>query len=192
MICVCDPVSTKSYRSNIASLCILVGNRSLNVQRPPPPLRAQQTLVIPWALYGGEAKGGGGVMQKKPKMEQDGDKRMKKGWVVIVMVVFAGSNADGAVAVSFKFHLEHPRTCFARLDRGLSLMRVRELRRRRRPEDDRPIRAGPIPGRNFRRHRVRHRMDTRSCLFRADTAADTDDDKRELRPRETKNNDKLI
>lgn len=107
----------------------------------------------------------------------------------------AGSSADGAVAVSLKFHLEHPRTCcLARLDRGPDgLLSVRELCRRRRPEDYRPIRARRG---SFRRHRVRYRMGARSCLFRADAAADTDDDKRELHPRrkkrETKNNDKLI
>lgn len=106
----------------------------------------------------------------------------------------AGSSADGAVAVSLKFHLEHPRTCcLARLDRGPGLLSVRELCRRRRPEDDRPIRARRG---SFRRHRVRYRMGTRSCLFRADAAADTDDDKRELCPRRKKkgneNNDKLI
>jgi hypothetical protein len=98
----------------------------------------------------------------------------------------AGSNADGAVAVSLKFHLEHLPTCLARLDGGLRLLRVRELRRRRRPEDDRTIRARPVCGGSFRRHRVRYRMGTRSCLFRADTAADTDDDKRELIPRRKK------
>lgn len=50
-----------------------------------------------------------------------------------------GSSADGAVAVSLKFHLvqlvhvEHP---LGRLDRALGLLRVRKLRCSRRPEDN--------------------------------------------------------
>jgi hypothetical protein len=106
------------------------------------------------------------------------------------MIVNAGSNADGAVGVSLKFHLEHPRVWLARLDRRRRLLRVRELGRRRRPEDDRSVRARAVTG-ILRRHRVRYRVGTRSCFFRADTAADTYDDKRKLRPRR-KINVKLI
>jgi hypothetical protein len=126
-------------------------------------------------------------------MEHDGDKRMnvwKRESEKIGHDRNAGSNADGAVAVSLKFHLEHPRTCcLAGLDGGPGLLSVRELRRRRRPEDDRPIRARS--GR-FRRHRVRYGIASRSCPFRADTAADTDDDKRELRPTKKKKGKRKI
>lgn len=97
----------------------------------------------------------------------------------------AGSNADGAVAVSLKFHLVHSRTCCVaglHCGLGLGLLSVRELCRRCRLEDDGPIRARCG---SFRRHRIRYRIGgIRSCAFRANTAADTDDDKRELRPRQ--------
>ena len=77
-------------------------------------------------------------------MEHDGDKWLNV-WKTKTEKIGhdrdAGSNTDGAVAVSLKFHLEHPRTCLARLDRGPGLLSVCELCRRRRPEDDRPIRA---------------------------------------------------
>lgn len=92
-----------------------------------------------------------------------------------------GSSAEGAVAVSVKFHLVHLEHPLGRLDRALGLLRVRELRRRCRPEDDRTVRAR-VPRGGFRRQRVRYRM-RRPRLFRADAAADTYDDKRELRPR---------
>jgi len=91
-------------------------------------------------------------------MEHDGDKRMnawKRETEKIGHDRDGGSSADGAVAVSLKFHLVHPRTCrLIRLHRGLGLLSVRELRRRCRPEDNRAIRARPVLG-NFRRHRIR-------------------------------------
>jgi hypothetical protein len=72
------------------------------------------------------------------------------------MMVMEGSSADGAVGVSLKFHLlhlVHPRTCrIGRLDRRVGLLRVRELRRRCRPEDNWPVRARAVPGGRLRRH----------------------------------------
>ena len=134
--------------------------------------------------YGG--KRGGGIA-KKPKMEHDEERWMnvwerEKGG----HDCDGGSSAKGAVAVSLKFNLVHlvhlrtVRSTVAWLDRSLGLLRVRELRRRCRPEDDGTIRARRVC---FRRHRIRYGMGTRSCLFRTDTAADTYDDKRELGPR---------
>lgn len=95
-------------------------------------------------------------------MEHDGEqtdgcaegRERQTGREGLVMIVNAGSNADGAVGVSLKFHLEHPRAWLARLDRRRGLLRVCELGRRRRPEDDRSVRARAVTG-SLRRHRVR-------------------------------------
>ncbi len=98
----------------------------INVQKTTP------TTDLGYPLSHGKGGGGEGVSQKKPKMEHDGDKGMnvweketdseKRGHDRD-----AGSSADGAVAVSLKFHLvhlEHLRTCLARFDRRVGLLRV--------------------------------------------------------------------
>lgn len=151
----------------------------MNVQRPPPPHLSRTTnLDFPRRCSRGGKEGG---VQKEPKIEYDSDRPTREG---------RASSADGAVPVAPKFHLVRPRLWLVLLERALRLLGVRELRRRRCPEDDRPVRACPVPTGILRRQGVRYRLHRRPCLFRADAAADAYDNKRELRRGEERKKEK--
>ena len=125
-----------------------------------------------------------GEYKKSPDRasEHDGDKPTREREV---------SSTDGAVPVTSKFHLAHPHLWLARLKRALRFLCVRKPRRRRRPEDDRPVRSRPVPTGSLRRQGIRYGMHRRPSLFPAEAAVDAYNNKRKLhrgKEREKENN----
>lgn len=105
------------------------------------------------------------------QIEHDGDKPMRGR---------EASSTYGAVPVTSKFHLAHPHLWLALLKRALRPLCVRKPRRRRRPEDDRPVRFRSVPTGSLRRQGIRYGLHHRPCLFRAEAAVDAYNNKGEL------------